>query len=137
MTRPAELHCTACTACLCGADAGEQLMFTRRRQESVCLQGSDYKRPVTSHTTCPCAAADVECDYGYIQDSPGSCKALPQVCSDLSWTCRPHASLSAAGSGRAAEVCCISWLNYIINTACTLLPPLAACCCQCFIIIYL
>jgi hypothetical protein len=54
-------------------------MFTRRKQDAVCLQGGDYKRPPPTSKTCACTAADVECDYGYVM-SAGICTALPQVC---------------------------------------------------------
>lgn len=53
-------------------------MFTRRKQDAVCLQGGDYKRPPPTNKTCGCTAADVECDYGYVM-SGGTCMALPQV----------------------------------------------------------
>jgi hypothetical protein len=53
-------------------------MFTRRKQDAVCLQGGDYKRPPPTNKTCACTAADVECDYGYVM-SAGICTALPQV----------------------------------------------------------
>ena len=54
-------------------------MFTRRKQDSVCLQGGDYKRPVPTNKTCACTAADVECDYGYVVGEGGTCTALPSV----------------------------------------------------------
>uniref|UniRef100_A0A383W6M8 VPS10 domain-containing protein n=1 Tax=Tetradesmus obliquus TaxID=3088 RepID=A0A383W6M8_TETOB len=69
-TVPADDHTPRCLL-------GEQRMFTRRKQDAVCLQGGDYKRPPPTNKTCGCTAADVECDYGYVM-SGGTCMALPQ-----------------------------------------------------------
>ncbi len=44
---------------------GQQMQFTRRKQDSVCLQGGDYQRPVPANTSCECTMTDVECDFGY------------------------------------------------------------------------
>lgn len=57
-------HCilVACTSLL--LYAGQQMQYTRRKQDAVCLNGGDFKRPVPVNTTCDCTLEDVECDYG-------------------------------------------------------------------------
>lgn len=66
--------------CPCCCPAGAQRQFTRRKQDAVCVQGGDYKRPQPTSKPCACTAADVECDYGYVRSgSDGTCKALPHV----------------------------------------------------------
>eukprot|EP00878_Enallax_costatus_P010257 GHUV01010707.1.p1 GENE.GHUV01010707.1~~GHUV01010707.1.p1 ORF type:complete len:710 (+),score=160.81 GHUV01010707.1:152-2131(+) len=69
-TVPADDHTPRCLL-------GQQRMFTRRKQDSVCLQGGDYKRPVPENKTCSCTTADVECDYGYVAGDDGKCAPLP------------------------------------------------------------
>jgi hypothetical protein len=59
--------------------AGAQRQFTRRKQDAVCIQGGDYKRPQHTSTPCACSASDVECDYGYVAGADGACKPLPKV----------------------------------------------------------
>ncbi|GBF87767.1 hypothetical protein Rsub_00478 [Raphidocelis subcapitata] len=56
---------------------GQQMSFTRRRQDAACLNGGDYKRPVPTNTSCACTAADVECDWGWVRDD-GKCTRLPE-----------------------------------------------------------
>lgn len=65
------------TWCCLSLAAGAKRQFTRRKQDAICLQGGDYKRPEPTTTPCACTAADVECDYGYVAGE-GACKALPQ-----------------------------------------------------------
>ncbi|KAG2441862.1 hypothetical protein HXX76_003470 [Chlamydomonas incerta] len=48
---------------------GEQLRLTRRKQDSVCLNGPTYSRPAPHVTPCNCTLEDTECDYGYIRDA--------------------------------------------------------------------
>jgi hypothetical protein len=64
--------------CPC-CSAGAHRQFTRRKQDSVCVQGGDYKRPQPDVKPCACTAADVECDYGFVSGADGTCKALPHV----------------------------------------------------------
>jgi hypothetical protein len=59
--------------------AGAQHQFTRRKQDAVCVQGGDYKRPKPTTTPCTCTAADVECDYGFVAGANGTCAQLPRV----------------------------------------------------------
>ena len=48
--------------------AGKQMFVTRRRPESLCLNGPDYKRPQPTNVSCNCTLeADMECDYGFIK----------------------------------------------------------------------
>jgi hypothetical protein len=62
-----------------GVCAGAQHQFTRRKQDAVCVQGGDYKRPKPATQPCACTAADVECDYGYVAGANGTCSQLPRV----------------------------------------------------------
>lgn len=78
---------------------GGQRQFTRRKQDAVCIQGGDYKRPEPANTPCACTAADVECDYGYVAGSDGTCKALPQVCDFCVGGCVKHFKLHPAMCG--------------------------------------
>ncbi|PNW71630.1 hypothetical protein CHLRE_16g662250v5 [Chlamydomonas reinhardtii] len=50
------------------SSSGEQLRLTRRKQDSVCLNGPTYSRPTPHATSCNCTLEDTECDYGYIRD---------------------------------------------------------------------
>lgn len=90
-------------------------MFTRRKQDSVCLQGGSFVRPLPTNKTCDCTAADVECDYGYVTASGGTCTPLPQVR-------LPHTGCRAALSATGEGVVCCSW------PVCTdWIPPAGAC----------
>ena len=40
------------------------MQYARRKQDSVCLNGGDYVRPLPLNTTCNCTLEDIECDYG-------------------------------------------------------------------------
>ncbi|KAI8465440.1 MAG: hypothetical protein J3K34DRAFT_525363 [Monoraphidium minutum] len=64
---------------------GQQMSFTRRRMESSCQNGGDFRRPPPVNTTCQCSAADVECDWGWARDCM-RCTKLPE---DKLPTC-PH-----------------------------------------------
>jgi hypothetical protein len=70
--------CGAAVAAVAAA-TGAQRQFTRRKQDAVCIQGGDYKRPQPTSTPCACSASDVECDYGYVAGTDGACKPLPKV----------------------------------------------------------
>ncbi|KIY96596.1 hypothetical protein MNEG_11365 [Monoraphidium neglectum] len=61
------------------------MSFTRRRMESSCINGGDYKRPLPVNTTCQCSATDVECDWGWARD----CHKCTQLPDDKLPTC-PH-----------------------------------------------
>jgi hypothetical protein len=54
------------------------MSFTRRRQDSACLNGGDYKRALPANTSCECGAVDVECDWGWVRDCH-KCTQLPEV----------------------------------------------------------
>ncbi|EFJ39886.1 hypothetical protein VOLCADRAFT_100398 [Volvox carteri f. nagariensis] len=59
---------------------GEQRDYTRRKQDSKCFNGPDYKRPEAAvRGTCNCTKQlDTECDYGYVR-SNDTCVAIPST----------------------------------------------------------
>ncbi|XP_071091017.1 VPS10 domain-containing receptor SorCS2-like isoform X1 [Haliotis cracherodii] len=53
---------------------GRKIVYERRKQDSLCYNGDDYRRP-TSTKTCRCEKEDFECDYGYIASKASCTKA--------------------------------------------------------------
>ncbi|XP_067656980.1 VPS10 domain-containing receptor SorCS2-like isoform X2 [Haliotis asinina] len=51
---------------------GGKIVYERRKQDSQCYNGADYRRP-TNTTICRCEEEDFECDYGYVLNK-GNCK---------------------------------------------------------------
>ncbi|XP_025094254.1 VPS10 domain-containing receptor SorCS1-like [Pomacea canaliculata] len=43
---------------------GLEMQYQRRKDDAVCFNGEDYKRPV-QNVTCSCTLEDFECDFGY------------------------------------------------------------------------
>ena len=52
---------------------GQQVTYTRRRQDAKCFNGEDYEA-VTSRTPCSCTEMDYECDFGYQRTDGGLCE---------------------------------------------------------------
>lgn len=68
-TVPSPTHTPRCVL-------GQTMQYTRRKQNSPCRQGADYKRPPAVNTTCACTISDFECDYGYMKEND-VCKPIP------------------------------------------------------------
>ena len=59
--------------------AGGSTKVQRRKPDSVCLNGADFKRPAPTTTCCNCTLEDTECDYGYMRDGDSKCMAIDKV----------------------------------------------------------
>lgn len=65
---------------------GQRMGITRRKQDSLCLNGASYVRPPAVNQTCDCTLDDTECEYGWAKDKnqclPVAPERMPQ-CPDI------------------------------------------------------
>jgi len=51
---------------------GQQITYTRRKQERECFNGENVEKKLFQHT-CACTDVDYECDEDFMRMDDGSC----------------------------------------------------------------
>ncbi|MEW5296835.1 MAG: hypothetical protein WDW36_000087 [Sanguina aurantia] len=92
-TVPTETHTQRCVL-------GQTMQYTRRKQDSHCLNGAAFLRPPATNTTCNCTAEDVECDYGFMRSTAGACAPISAAQMPACPATRPPTSYAVSASGR-------------------------------------
>lgn len=62
-------------ACLLGA----KRTLRRRRRDAGCFFPPDWAPAAAVEEPCPCAAADVECEFGFQRGANATCGPIPQL----------------------------------------------------------
>ncbi|MEW5312182.1 MAG: hypothetical protein WDW38_003829 [Sanguina aurantia] len=92
-TVPTETHTQRCVL-------GQTMQYTRRKQDSHCLNGAAFLRPPATNTTCNCTTEDVECDYGFMRSTAGTCAPISAAQMPSCPATRPPKSYAVSASGR-------------------------------------
>jgi len=80
-----------------GCQLGGHYMYKRRKLDSFCFNGKDYKHSSPFQKKCDCTRADYECEFGYKLDSKfNSCVKVPKRREGTCWIIDEHKYVPSA-----------------------------------------